>query len=57
MNPTPENQPIEPLEPMNNNPSGKSRINISKPKDKDIENDQWLDGDPCSKIRNNIGEK
>ena len=23
----PENQPIEPLEPMNNNPSGKSRLN------------------------------
>jgi hypothetical protein len=30
MNPMPENQPIEPLEPMNNNPSGKSRI-IMKP--------------------------
>jgi hypothetical protein len=26
MNPMPEYQPIEPLEPMNNNPSGKSRI-------------------------------
>jgi len=26
MNPMPENQPTEPLEPMNNNPSGKSRI-------------------------------
>lgn len=27
MNPMPENQSIEPLEPMSNNPSGKSRIN------------------------------
>jgi CheY-like chemotaxis protein len=26
MNPMPEYQPIEPLEPMNNNPSGKSRL-------------------------------
>jgi hypothetical protein len=26
MNPMPENQPTEPLEPMNNNPSGKSRL-------------------------------
>jgi hypothetical protein len=26
MNPMPEYQPIEPLEPMNNNPSGKSRM-------------------------------
>jgi hypothetical protein len=29
MNPMPEYQPIEPLEPMNNNPSGKSRMNWS----------------------------
>jgi hypothetical protein len=28
MNPMPENQPTEPLEPMNNNPSGKSRIKV-----------------------------
>jgi hypothetical protein len=29
MNPMPENQPTEPLEPMNNNPSGKSRFTYS----------------------------
>jgi hypothetical protein len=29
MNPMPEYQPIEPLEPMNNNPSGKSRPRCS----------------------------
>jgi transcriptional regulator with XRE-family HTH domain len=28
MNPMPEYQPIEPLEPMNNNPSGKSRVSM-----------------------------
>ena len=35
----------------------KRAVDLSKPKDKDIQDDQWSDGDPCSKIRNNIGEK
>ena len=38
MNPMPENQPTEPLEPMNNNPSGKSRLNTE-----DVLTNKWND--------------